>query len=198
LQIESTVGKCWLNLVNQVQQCHWYYCTNDKDFERIWLPLKVNQPKKTYSTYRKIVLHLIKKAHKNMEVSLLRIIFPYCRVIDIIVHTTAVSTTPLSQYCYEYRRWLPKKDSLMRFFDHRIFTAHNTPGFPDKEAKADLSLDSNSRRYSFTKIDSALCRRAKSYGKWSYTLIIFFYEKIRADCVWNVKKPSLVLSSNSR
>jgi hypothetical protein len=47
-------------------------------------------------------------------------------------------------------------------FDPRFFSLNCTPGSPESWAKTVLHIDSNSRRYSTTKIDSALCGIARS------------------------------------
>jgi hypothetical protein len=50
----------------------------------------------------------------------------------------------------------------MRFLTLGFFSLNCTPGSPDSWAKTVLHIDSNSRSYSTSKIDSALCRIARS------------------------------------
>jgi hypothetical protein len=57
---------------------------------------------------------------------------------------------------------LTLKRQCHEIFDPRFFSLNSTPGSPDSWAKTVLHIDSNSRSYSTTKIDSALCRRARS------------------------------------
>jgi hypothetical protein len=57
---------------------------------------------------------------------------------------------------------LSLKGQSHEIFDPRFFVLNCTPGSPDSWAKTVLHLDSNSRSYSRTNIDSALCRIARS------------------------------------
>jgi hypothetical protein len=50
------------------------------------------------------------------------------------------------------------KRECHEIFDPRFFSLNCTLGSPDSWAKTVLHIDSNSRSYSTSKIDSALCR----------------------------------------
>jgi hypothetical protein len=54
------------------------------------------------------------------------------------------------------------KRQCHEIFDPRFFSLNCTPGSPDSWVKTVLHIDSNSRSYSTTKIDSALCCIARS------------------------------------
>jgi hypothetical protein len=64
-------------------------------------------------------------------------------------------------FYYTVSRWSLKRQ-CHEIFDPRIFSLNCTPGSPDSWAKTVLHIDSNSWSYSTSKIDSALCRIARS------------------------------------
>jgi hypothetical protein len=89
-----------------------------------------------------------------------------CMVLLLGIQPTHVQRTTVQFYDY-------LKKQCHEIFDPRFFSLNCTPGSPDTWAKTVLHIGSNSRSYSTTKIDSALCRIARSHesGDQGYSLM---------------------------
>jgi hypothetical protein len=82
--------------------------------------------------------------------------------MNVAMNQNQPSVTNFNRIWYMSNGCYSLKGQSHEVFDPRILSLNCTPGSPDSWATTVLHIDSNSRRYSTTKIDSALCLIGRS------------------------------------